>query len=128
MKHLIAMLSALLGGTADAQQILPPYVYAYTIGTTQMQALPANAARKRAIFINPNATALIAVCPSSLTRSTPSVPTAAKIGGPGCSTILPYGELVIDAGLMPGPTVAMNAPWVAIADTANSALTIWEFE
>jgi hypothetical protein len=128
MKHLTAMLFALLASGAAAQQILPPYVYAYTIGTTQMQVLPANNARKRAIFINPNATALVAVCPSSLTRSVPSVPVVAKVNGAGCATLLPYSELVMDAGLEPGPVMTMSSPWIAIADTPGAALTVLEFE
>jgi hypothetical protein len=123
----IALLFALLASAASAQP-LPPYVYAITLGTAQQQVLANNPARKRIIIANPNATALVAVCPAGPTRSSPSVPVVAKIGGPGCQTILSYGEVVVDAGNASGPEMDMRAAWVAISDTANSALTIWEFE
>jgi hypothetical protein len=112
-----ALLFALLGSAAHAQ--VPPYVYAYTVGTAQLQVLPNNAARKRIILINPNATALIAVCPSGNTRSLPSVPVVAKIGGPGCSTIIPYGEVVVDAGNASGPEMDMRAPWIVTRRAAR---------
>jgi hypothetical protein len=52
----------------------------------------------------------------------------AAVHGAGCFTILPYAELVVDGGLAPGPLLSMPSSWIAIADTAASALTIWEFE
>jgi hypothetical protein len=93
-----------------------------------VQVLRNNPTRKRIILINPNATALVAVCPSGNTRSAPSVPVVAKINGPGCSTIIPYGQVVVDAGNASGPELDMRAAWLSLADGACAALTIWEFE
>jgi hypothetical protein len=123
LKRIIAVL-LLLATPAAAQT--PPYVYAITMGTTQTQVLPSNTGRKRVVFINPNAVALVAVCPAGPTRTGTSV--VAKINGPGCHTLLPYGELAVDAGIATGALLNMPTAWIAIADTPSSALTIWEFE
>jgi hypothetical protein len=126
MRKLLA-LALLLAAPAAAQE--PPYVYAVTVGTAAVQVLPMNTARKRLIFFNPNATAVVAVCPAGPTRSAPSAPLApASVNAPGCMTLLPYAEFTVDAGLSPGPVMNMDTPWLAIANTAGSALTIWELE
>jgi hypothetical protein len=122
----LAVLGLVTVAPASAQ--VPPYVYAVTIGTASVQVLPANPLRKRAMFINPNATAMVAVCPSGPTRSLPSSPVVARINGAGCDTVLPYGMKVVDVSMSPGPALDMRSAWVAVADTANSALTVWEFE
>jgi hypothetical protein len=127
MRLITTVLLALLFASASRAQV-PPYVYAVTLGTTQVQVLPNNPSRHRVRFVNPNATALVAVCPSGPTRSSPSSPVAARINGPGCMTLTPYAEFVVDGGMSPGPVLYMPSPWVAIADTPASALTIWEFE
>jgi hypothetical protein len=127
MKRLaLAVLGLVTVAPAAAQ--VPPYVYAYTLGTASVSVLPANPLRRRLMLINPNATAMVAVCPAGPTRSLPSNPVVAKIGGAGCDIVLPYGMKVVDGSMSPGPVLDMRAAWVAIADTAGSALTVWEFE
>jgi hypothetical protein len=127
MRHLIAVLLILAGAIpALAQQ--PPYVYGPTIGTASVQILPANNARKRLIFINPNATALVAVCPSGPTRVSGGTTVVAAINGAGCTTILPYGSFVVDAAEASGPQLFMPSAWVGIASAGSSGLTVYEFE
>jgi hypothetical protein len=85
----IALAFVLLFGLATgAVAQVPPYVYPVTLGTASTQVLPVNPSRKRVIFVNPNATALIAVCPLGPTRNTNVIVTAV-INGAGCRTILP---------------------------------------
>lgn len=124
----IALAFALLFGLANgAAAQVPPYVYAITIGTVSAQILAANTLRKRAIFVNPNATASVAVCPSGPTRNAGATVTAV-INGPGCVTILPYGSLTIDGGSAAGPQLSMPSAWLGIASAGASSLTIIEFE
>ena len=47
---------------AAAQQV-PPYTYPITLGTSSVSILPANPARKKLYFHNPNDSAKVAVCP-----------------------------------------------------------------
>lgn len=124
----ICLALALLFGLANgvAAQV-PPYVYAITVGTGSVQVLASNTLRKRLIFINPNATALVAVCPLGPTRSAGATVTAA-INGAGCVTILPYGSFTVDGGSTPGPQLSMPSAWLGIASAGASALTIIEFE
>jgi flavoprotein len=126
MKRLIAALLFILAGPAFAQQV-PPYVYPVTIGTSQVTILPANIARKKLIFHNPNATALIAVCPTGPSRSNGAAITAA-ISGAGCTTILPYDRMEISGSTASGPQQQMPSAWIGIASAGGSSLTIIEFE
>jgi hypothetical protein len=126
MKRLIAALLFILAGPAFAQQV-PPYVYPVTIGTSQVTILPANIARKKLIFHNPNATALIAVCPTGPSRSNGAAITAA-INGAGCTTILPYDRMEISGSTASGPQQQMPSAWIGIASAGGSSLTIIEFE
>jgi hypothetical protein len=125
MKKLIAAL--MLVTTAAAAQV-SPYVYKLTLSTASVQILPQNAARKRLVFMNPNATAKVAFCPSGPTRSLPSVPVTAAVNAAGCMTLLPYGTYTVEGAFEPGPVLSMASPWLAAADTAGAALTVWEFE
>lgn len=127
IRTLCIALALALGLCCEAAAQAPPYVYPITIGTTSTQVLASGNARKRLIFINPNATAKVAVCPSGPSRNTGTTVTAV-INGAGCTTILPYSSFTVDGGISPGPTLSMPSPWVAIADTPGSALTIYEFE
>jgi hypothetical protein len=130
MKRLAAAaLFSLLAGAAAVQAQMPPYVYPITLGTTQVQVLPMNPLRKRLIIVNPNATALVAVCPAGPARGpVGGAAVVATINGPGCLTLLPYDQMTVDAGLSPGPVMYMDDAWIGIANAAGSALTIWEFE
>jgi hypothetical protein len=80
MRLAAALLLSLFASAVHAQE--PPYVYMATLGPSSMQVLPNNPARKRVVFINPNESASIAVCPAGPTRSAPSVPVVAAINGP----------------------------------------------
>jgi flavoprotein len=129
LRKLIILAAALILGLAngaEAQQV-PPYVYPVTLGTTSVQVLPINPARKRVIFVNPNATALVAVCPLGPARNT-NVAVVAAINGAGCRTILPYDAFTVDGSGASGPQLYMPSAWVGIASAGSSALTVLEFE
>jgi hypothetical protein len=126
VRKLLASLLLLAGATSAFAQV-PPYVYAVTLGTTSTQVLPVNPARKRVIFVNPNATALVAVCPSGPSRNTNVIVTAI-INGAGCRTILPYDAFVVDGSGASGPQLYMPSAWVGIASAGASSLTVLEFE
>jgi flavoprotein len=122
----IAVILGLANGAA-AQQV-PPHVYPVTLGTTSVQVLPINPARKRVIFVNPNATALVAVCPVGPARVTGGVAVVAVINGAGCRTILPYDAFTVDGSGASGPQLYMPSAWVGIASAVSSSLTVLEFE
>jgi hypothetical protein len=89
--------------------------------------VPANTSRKKLIFQNPNATALVAVCPVGPARIGGATITAA-INGPGCLTLLPYQSIEISGSTASGPQQAMPTAWIGIASAGSSSLTILEFE
>jgi hypothetical protein len=124
-----ALLLVCLAGSALAQQI-PPYTYPQTIGTSSVPILPVNPNRKKLIFSNPNATALIAVCPVGPTRTVGGSQSqiVAAINGAGCFTLLPYQTQEISGSTASGPQQAMGSSWVGIASAGSSNLTILEFE
>jgi flavoprotein len=126
MRKLLASLLLLAAATSATAQV-PPYVYPVTLGTSSVQILPVNPARKRVMFVNPNATALVAVCPFGPARST-NVAVVAAINGAGCRTILPYDAFTVDGSGASGPQLYMPSAWVGIASAGSSALTILEFD
>jgi len=129
MKRLILILGFLcLALPAHAQT--PPYTYPLTIGTSSVTVLPANPARKKLIFHNPNDTAKIAVCPVGPTRAVGGSQSliVAVINGAGCITLLPYDRIEISGGSPSGPQQSMPSAWVGIASAGASALTVLEFE
>jgi hypothetical protein len=117
----IVALSLLGAGPAFSQ--VPPYDYPITVGTAQVQVLAADNARRRLVFSNPNATAIVAVCPS-LSRVN-SAPITCAINGAGSVTLLPYASFTVDGV---GQNGAIPSPWNAIASAPGSALSILEFE
>jgi hypothetical protein len=121
MKRLLVILCLLLPGAAFAQT--PPYAYPITIGTSPVQVLGPDAARRRLVFSNPNATAIVAVCPT-LSRVNSAAITCA-VNGAGSITILPYASFTVDGV---GQNGALPSPWNAIASAPGSALSILEFE
>jgi flavoprotein len=128
LRKLIILAAALIIGLATgAAAQVPPYVYPVTLGTTSIQVLPINPARKRVIFVNPNATALVAVCPLGPARNT-NVAVVAAINGAGCRTIMPYDAFTVDGSGASGPQLYMPSAWVGIASAASSSLTVLEFE
>jgi hypothetical protein len=126
VRKLIALL-LLLAGAMSAFAQVPPYVYAVTLGTISIQVLPVNPSRKRVIFVNPNATALVAVCPLGPARNT-NVAVVAAINGAGCRTILPYDAFTVDGSGASGPQLYMPSAWIGIASAGASSLTVLEFE
>lgn len=124
MRRLLA-LSLFVAAPAFAQ--VSPFVYGPTLGTGSVQILAANPLRKRLIFFNPNATALVAVCPSGPTRVSGGTAVVAAINGSGCITLLPYGNMTIDGGNGPNQLYIPSA-WVGVASAGGSALTVLEFE
>jgi hypothetical protein len=115
-----------LFGPASAQSV-PPFAPASptTVGTSSIQVLAYNPARRRVIFFNPNPTAILAFCPA-LTRGGAALTCA--VNGTGSITLLPRATYVVDGGTPSGPALAMGSAWNAIADTASSAYTAYEFE
>ena len=120
-------LAILLALVCSAAAQVPPYVYAITLGTSSVQVLPADTLRKRVIFVNPNATALVAVCPAGPSCKDGSA-IAPAINGAGCRTILPYDLFTVDGSTASGPQQFMPSAWLGIASAGSSALTILEFE
>jgi hypothetical protein len=131
VQKLLLSLAILLGiaGSAAAQQV-PPYTYPQTIGTSSVTILPANPARKKLIFHNPNDSAKVAVCPVGPTRAVGGSPSliVAVINGAGCITLLPYDRWEVSGSTASGPQQAMGSAWVGIASAGSSALTVLEFE
>lgn len=121
------LLVLLLVSSAPAFAQQAPYVYGPTLGTSSVQILGNNPARKRLLFFNPNDTAKVAVCPLGPTRNT-SVIVVAVVNGAGCVTILPYSSFTVDGAAASGPQLSMPSAWVGIASAGGSALTIYEFE
>jgi flavoprotein len=126
-KLIILAFAVIIGLATGAAAQVPPYVYPVTLGTTSIQVLPINPARKRVIFVNPNATALVAVCPAGPARNT-NVAVVAAINGAGCRTILPYDAFTVDGSGASGPQLYMPSAWVGIASAVSSSLTVLEFE
>jgi flavoprotein len=128
MRKLVA-LPLLLAGAMSAFAQVPPYVYPVTLGTSSVQILPVNPERKRLFFHNPNATALVAVCPVGPARVTGGVAVVAAINGAGCRTILPLDAFTVDGSSGgSGPPLYMPSAWLGIASAASSGLTVLEFE
>lgn len=127
MKRLfLAVVLMAAASAADAQS--PPYVYGTTIGTSPVQVLAINTARKKLFLYNPNATALIAFCPAGATRSTSGTPITCAINGAGSFTLQPYTGVVIEGGLANGTRLDMSTAWNAVASAGGSAYTILESE
>jgi hypothetical protein len=128
-KRLIAV-AFLIGLAAPALAQTPPFTYPQTIGTSSVSILPANPARKKVIFHNPNDTAKIAVCPVGPNRLAGSSQSAivAVINGAGCMTLLPYQTVEVSGSTASGPQQAMGSAWVGIASAGSSAVSIFEFE
>ena len=129
IRALLVIVAALLTSAAAIAQV-PPYTYPLTISTSSVTILPANTARKKVIFHNPNDTAKIAVCPVGPTRAVGGSQSAivAVINGAGCITLLAYDRVEISGGTPSGPQQAMGSAWVGIASAGASSLTIWEWE
>lgn len=117
----LALAFLLVPAAALAQQV--PYAYPITVGTSPVQVLSSDTARKQVTFFNPNATALIAVCPSKSRVDSSNITCA--INGAGSITILPYASVPI-AGV--GQNGAVPSSWNAISDTVGAHLTILEWE
>lgn len=130
MKHILWTAVALILLCSAAQAQTPPYTYPQTIGTSSVTVLPANPARKKVIFHNPNDTAKIAVCPVGPTRAVGGSASliVAVINGAGCLTLLPYQTQEISGSTASGPQQAMGSAWVGIASAGGSAFTALEFE
>jgi hypothetical protein len=129
IRAFVVFASLLFASAAHAQES-PPFVYTMTLGTTSTTVLPVNFNRKRVLFSNPNATAMIAICPIGPSRSVPFNPAliVAVVNGPGCITILPFGSFDVTGSTPSGPQQSMGSAWVGIASAAGSSFTALEFE
>lgn len=131
MKLLSFLVTAFCAFAAPAlAQQVPPYVYPITLGTASVSVLPNNPGRKKVIFINPNDTAKVAVCPvgPNPTPGSSQALVVAVINGPGCATLLPYQSMEVSGSTASGPQLAMPSAWVGIASAGSSSLTVWEFQ
>jgi hypothetical protein len=129
IKTFALSLSFLLAGAAyaAAQSPAPPYAYPRTVGTSSAQVLAGNNARRRVLFSNPNATAIIAVCPTISRVDSSAI--ACTVHGAGSITILPYASIQLDGiGGAPGPVASVPTSWNAISDTPGSMISIYEWE
>ncbi len=124
-RRLVAVV--LLIGVVPAIGQVAPYIYGPTVGTTPTQILRVNPSRKRLIFMNPNAGATVAVCPSGPDRGTGQA-IVPSIGGAGCFPLLPYGSFTVDGSAPSGPMLFMSSSWNGVASANGSALSILEFE
>jgi hypothetical protein len=117
-----------------------PNGIAVTVGTANQLAIPYNGGRGGLILYNNSASAVIAVCPASLTsiaqgtapaspgqssfaQGTTTGPTlgVAVINGPGSITLQPGGQAFIIDNLN------CAGAWNAIASANGAALTVLEF-
>jgi hypothetical protein len=129
MKRLASFLLLLCLGI-DAARAEFPNVFPIALGTSSVTVLPANTARNKVIFHNPNPTALVAVCPVGppTVPGSPQIPIVAVIGGAGCVTILPYDRFEVTGPTWVGSSGSrFGSAWVGIASAPGSALTILEF-
>jgi hypothetical protein len=122
MKRILVALALLLAPSVAFAQT-PPYAYPITAGTSPVQILGPDAARRRLVFSNPNASAIVAVCPL-LSRINSAAITCA-VNGAGSITILPYASFTVDGV---GQNGSLPSSWNAIASAPGSALSILEFE
>jgi hypothetical protein len=121
--RILAAVAILIGLCVPAAAQQQPFFYAATVGTGSAQVIPANPARRRITFHNPNATAKIAICPT-LGRTA----ITCAVGGAGSFTLLPYDRVTFDPPTAAGSSGAVSTAWNAISDTGGSALTIIENE
>jgi hypothetical protein len=113
---------------AHAQTLGPPWDYPLVLSTTPVQVLPIDPMRRRIIFVNPDPAAIIAFCPSQITRAGAAF--ACSVNGAGSITLLPLGSFVLDGGTVQGPPLAMGSAWFGVSNAAKtpSPATVLEFE
>ena len=122
MERILVALALLLAPSIAFAQT-PPYAYPITVGTSPVHILGPDNARRRLVFVNPNATATVAVCPA-VSRIN-SAPITCAVNGPGSITIMPYASFTVDGV---GQNGALPSAWNGIASAPGSALSILEFE
>jgi hypothetical protein len=110
MIRLAAIILALCITSAALAQQVPPYTYPLTLGTSSVTVLPADPARKKVIFHNPNDQAKIAVCPIGPGRAVGSSQSLiiAAINGAGSSQFFRTRALKSAAA----PRAARSSRWV----------------
>lgn len=123
MKTILALV-LLIASLTLAQAQSMPFVWPRTVGTSSASVLPANNARKRVMFVNPNATAIVAVCPTISRVNSAAI--VCTVNGAGSITILPYASIQLDN--VGSPTGTLPSAWNAIASSGGAALTIFEWE
>jgi hypothetical protein len=101
-------------------------VHGGTVGTSAIQAAAANTLRRKIVFINPNATAIIAFCPAGPNRDTGATVTCA-VNGPGSLTLQPNTGFVLLAS-NGSDRLTMSSAWNVVANSGGSSWTIWDME
>jgi len=100
-----------------------PYAWPQTVGTTSLQVLPSNSARKQIVFHNPSTTATVWICPTVSRKD--GTPIVCAANGAGALTLVP-GQTWVIGGY--GSNAIVPTPWNAIASAPGSPFTILEFE
>jgi hypothetical protein len=125
-----ASLAAFVFGALSAfdahAQTIAPWDYPPMLSTTPQQVLPLNPVRRRIIFFNPSATALIAFCPSQVTREGATF--ACAVHGSGSIMLLPLASFVLDGGTPQGPPLSMGSAWFGVSTSDGVPSTVLEFE
>lgn len=122
----LAAAAAMFAAASSFAQV-SPYVHGATVGTSVITAAPTNLLRKKIVLYNPNATALVAFCPSGPNRDTGATVTCA-VNGAGSITLQPYTGLVLQGALPNGQPLAMSSAWNVVANTGGSTYTFIDFE
>ena len=104
-----------------------PYVHGSAVGTSPVQALPNNPARRKIFLYNPNATAALAFCPAGPNRDTGAA-VACVVNGAGSITLQPYFGLVLEGSLPSGQPLYMSSSWNVVSSAGGSTFTVLEFE
>lgn len=121
LRVLAVSLLSLSAFSVSAQTPGQPYTWPVSVGTSSAQVIGPDTTRRRIAFYNSSDTAKIAVCPT-VSRKDSSLITCA-VNGPGSITLLPYQSHQLDA-VEPS---SVNTAWNAIASSAGSPLTVFEW-
>jgi hypothetical protein len=104
-----------------------PIGYGTVVGLASGPVLPPNPSRGGLIFVNPNSSAVVAICPSVVaiqaqdgSGNWPQAVGVAAIGGAGSITLNPGDKFILD-------NIQCTGGWNGITNTLNGVLTVLEF-
>lgn len=117
---------AIAGMLGAARAQVAPYVHGGNIGTSPIQVLATDTARKKILLHNPNASVTIAYCPAGPNRDT-GQPVVCAVNGAGSITLLPYSSVVIEGALPNGLSLPLSSAWNGVA-SGSGVYSILDFE